>query len=282
MKSRSEALRSRSEAKAASTRVDAKASAEERTLPLTVPPGSKVRCEACAAISEAAKCETRADGTAECPECGGPVLLVDPASAPPPESAKREAVAEKPARKEPKDPHRKYCGECGSEWTFTDAGLPFINCGHTNAERIEDPRKAKKYGPPAGIGYRVDVEVERRNKVDAEMRAKEETKVEPARVGGDAYMGVPIPSLKVGAEPAPKQGTRLSLVWGESRMPYDQFNGIKVGGHMLTLDLSEDAATREKVIAKAIEQLEEIADRLFDRQKAWYDRKLRLLADSEK
>ena len=278
MKSRSEALRSRSEAKA-------KPSAEERTLPLTVPPGAKVRCEACAAISEAEKCATRADGTAECPECGGPVLLVDPASAPPPASAERKAVAEKPARKEPKDPHRKYCGECGSEWTFTDAGLPFINCGHTNAERIEDPRKAKKYGPPAGIGYRVDVEVERRNKADADAAASSAPKAE-----GPKVMGVPIPTIGVkvatdpldASAPAPKSGTRMTILWGEARMPYDQFNGIKVGGHMVTFDVPEGEAEAERAIAQAVGKLEEIADVLFERQKAWYDRKLRLLADNEK
>jgi hypothetical protein len=70
---------------------------------------------------------------------------------------------------------------------------------------------------------------------------------------------------------------RVSLRWGEARMPVDRFNHFSVGGHIITADLApgEDAVEAAERIAA---DLERIADVLFDRQRRWYLQKLGILA----
>ena len=101
-----------------------------------------VQCGACHYFfTPDADTPRRVDGTPECPKCGMPVQ-VDPGEAP--VKARPRTVAG------PKDPHRKYCGECASEWPVVDGNFA-INCGHTKAERVAHPDEAKANKPPAGL-----------------------------------------------------------------------------------------------------------------------------------
>jgi len=76
-------------------------------------------------------------------------------------------------------------------------------------------------------------------------------------------------------------GNRLSIPWGEARMPIDQWNNFKCGGHIITVEVPE-GADRMVVAEKIIDDLEQIAERLFRRQKAWYEKKLGILTGESK
>jgi hypothetical protein len=275
MKTRAEVLRERKAAKeaAASTRVDAKPTAAERTVPLPAAvPGAIAKCGECGAEAEAEKCTVRADGFAECPECGAPVKLSPP---------KRD-----PAR-ELKDPHKKWCGQCGSEWPIVENqnGQRFhINCGHMTAERVDDPRKAKKFDPPAGLQTVAQKEVERRNAEDAKAASGKSEEPKPAKPARAAEKGFTPPAAAAdprpaafGPGPVTVSGNRLSIPWGESRMPVDAYNNFKCGGHIITVEIPE-GADRVAVAREIIQDLQQIAELLFRQQKAWYAEKLASLS----
>lgn len=249
MKSRSEVMRTRGQAKS-----EPKPSAEARTEPLpAIVPSGWARCDACGATAEASMCAVRNDGFAECPDCGAPMTL-DASAAPP--ATKPEAFA-------PKHPERKWCGECATEVSFTPKGM-FFPCGHDKAERVDDPRKAKKVKPAAGHQTRTEHEIERRRAAGVVVDAKGDTAV-------IAHGAAPSTPASVAV-----QGNRLSVQWGESRMPIDQFNSFKCGGFIATVDLPE-GADRVAEAEKILRDLEQIADKTFQRQREWYAKKLGLL-----
>lgn len=269
MKSRSEVLKQKRAA------AEGKPPAAERTVPLpALVPGMVAHCDECVADFPAEKCTTRADGFAECPACGAPTTLKKPAEG----SPTRVDGPPAPAVAGPKNPEKKYCGTCGSEWSIVN-GQFFINCGHEKAERIADPRKATKYGPPAPLGVRVGMEKERLDAEDAKRAPGSTSAEEAVRTIRENLASNPLPGS--GPGPATLSGNRLSIPWGESRMPVDQWNTFKCGGHIITVEVPA-GADRVEYAEKIIDDLEAIAERLFKRQKAWYEKKLGILGGNTK
>ena len=255
MKTRSEVLREKKQKRA-------KPSAEERTLPLSdFSPGTVVTCGECGEDWVASACTRRSDGRLECGGCGAPVDVSVAETAPEEAPAATDAPV--------------YCGECGAEWTIAN-GVRFTTCKHPKSETVLDPRQAKNFKPPPGIGHRSVIEAERRDAEDAAAAARKGAKDAPASPPAPTA-----PPATAGASTGavgPKTGTRLSIVWGEARFPLDQFNGFKVGGHILSVDVAEGeevAVVAHRVVA----DLERIADELFERERAWYEKKLGLLTD---
>ena len=257
MKSRSEVLKSKKSA-AASTAAP-KQSAEERTVPLPAgKDGMIASCKACGEKSSAEKCATRNDGFTECPACGGVCEIVAPEDAAPAadvspemkkllgEQAEKKAKAEAP----PAGLKQKFCGECSAELTWVKHLATFVfGCGHTKEAHgiVDDPRDAKKPGTaPPGHHVRAAHAIAQR---------EAESPRATALSGG---------------------GTRLFIPWGKARMPVDRFNSFECGGHSMTIDVPE-GADLDEVMEKAFDQLQEVADRLFERQKAWYEKKLGIL-----
>jgi len=203
---------------------------------------------------DAAACTTRADGTLECVHCGGPVEAAAFTAAPKPDAPLPRAAAV--GWVDPPPARSVFCGVCGSKWPLVN-GKVFPNCGHKVSEATDDPRHATAFAPPAGLNTVSEREVERRNAADA-------AKAVPtplANVSGGTGVVV------AGAS------NRLSIAWGESRFPVDAYNYFKVGSHIVTVDVPE--GEDRLAVARAIAaDLERIADELFERQRAWYEKKL--------
>lgn len=261
MRKRSEVIRKRSE-------VDTpKSSAEERTLPIpgTEKPSSIQKCGACGDDFDLKEAKQRTDGKYECSHCGAALDTGGPA--PPPQPDK------KPASTELKDPHRKYCGECASEWPIVDGprGKHFvINCGHTTAIRVAHPDEAKRNAPPAGLQTRsLDVPKPSSDRSD-----------EP-RPGGGSRATMPKDNAKADygfntSPPAPKvviEGNRMSVLWGKSTFPLGMMSNFTVGDVFLSTELPE-GANRVAEAKKIIADLKEIADHAFNVQSKWYLEKL--------
>jgi hypothetical protein len=170
MRKRSEMVKAKSEPKP---------SAAERTKPLFTD-GSLVKCEACGTVIDLKKLTARADGTHECSTCGAPLdidaLPRQPQTEPAREKPKGEETYDhSSSRVDVKMPEQTimratmYCGECATTLSEAlgkdDKPLTFFPCGHTGAEVVDSPSKAKKVKPAAGSqmmperdGLRVHVE----------------------------------------------------------------------------------------------------------------------------
>ncbi len=189
------------------------------------------------------------DGRYECTECGMPQMGVQTHLDVPP----RKREAEKSEKKDTtlvstkaKVEHPKaFCGECGAEWPWVDLadedGKYIQNCGHPNAKAVSDPKKAKKYDPPAGHP---------RPPVEQVMQS--------------------------GPLTASVSGNRLSMTWGESQFSIDQHNRFKVGQVVLTVEFGPKQDIHE-VGEQMLQDLEVIADLAFDHQAGWYRKKLKKL-----
>jgi hypothetical protein len=234
--------------------------AAERTEPLPGVRATHTVCDGCRETINLRGLEER-NGTVECPSCGMAICLsgatpaaedFDPAKAEDIKAilASPPSTPPAPSAGYPVMKPKWYCGICGSEW-YVVGDSPFVNCGHALADKVDDPRKAKSYGPPAGMQTKSDVEIARRDAADA-------------KVAG----------LPAGATVS---GNRLSIPWGEARCPIDNFNAFKCGGFIASVDLTP-GEDRVETAKKILDDLEEIADLAFERQKAWYLKKLSMLA----
>lgn len=263
MKSRSEVLKSRSQVV-----VEKKTTAAERTKPMfddaTTAPTS-VKCDACEETSKISDLEKRDDGTYECPHCANPIEVKGlkkgkKEEAPPmrepgddtdviekemEEDRKAKAKEENSKKAKVETRTSEYCGECGSEWPTLD-GKTVINCGHKNALRVDDPRKAKnmRAATPSGVT------------------------VPPA----SPVSMTPNPTAPVLAV----AGRRISLTWGESTFPIAQYSNMKVGNFIMSREVANDEDPVE-VARRMLADLQKIADTAFDTQVAWYKKKLGLL-----
>lgn len=235
MRSRSEAARSKGETKQVSA----------------VSPDAIVKCAACEEDSIVANCTRRTDGALECPSCGAPVVY-----------------GAKVRVEEPRDPERKYCGECGSEWPLVN-GRPHINCGHVRAERIADPRKARNYGPPAGLQTRSDKARDEHDRDDAEIREiRERQAVMPI---------VAAPPVEDRQPQVVIAGNRVSVQWGKSTFPVAPYANFSVGEFYRSTELAE--GDDPVAVARAmLAELRAIADHAFAEQRAWYEEKLETLS----
>lgn len=257
-----------------------KTSAAERTE--SIPdPDIELCCTECKERFKLREASKRDNGVIECTACGMPVKIESRASVELAEAKNPSTRVDGFAKRAPKDPDRRFCAECGSEWLFGDDGLPIINCGHVKSERIADPRKARNFAPPAGLQTRAEAVFERLNAEDMKRLAAAPS----ADLGCDdrGDRGDPTALEKFGraaTAPGPASGNRLSIPWGKARFPYvypdgtrDKFNAIEVGGHILTIELAPGANAVD-VAREMISDLEKIADVLYERQRAWYDKKL--------
>lgn len=253
MKKRSEvaAMKKRSEVVS-----EKKTSAEERTVPLPGV-GGVYECEACEAKIPAEKIIHNGDKL-ECPECGAKI-----------EGAlSSDALSTSAGKDEDKfvDPHpeRKWCGECATELTILTSGpMKGINfpCGHGNAERVDDPRKAKRVSPAAGLQTRTRVEVEKRNEED-----KTSAKKDTGRDTSALNVSPPTPMVSV-------EGDRISVMWGKSTFPLAMMSNFSVGEFFVSKILPP-GADRVQAAREILSDIEKIADEAFARQRSWYEKKL--------
>jgi hypothetical protein len=250
-----------------------KPSAAERTKPMfdeeALAPTS-LKCEACEEVSKVSDLEKRDDGSYECPHCAAPMEVSEakPAKAAkkpaPPverepgddtdiieqemEEERKAAKKVEASKKETKSVETRtgdYCGDCGAEWPAL-LGKTQINCGHTKAVRVDDPRKATRMrdvtasgvtNPPAGPISKVD---------------------HPNQ-----------PQVAI-------SGRRISLTWGEATFPVAQYSSMKVGNMIMSREVSEGEDPVD-VARRMLADLQKIADVAFDTQFAWYRKKLGLI-----
>ena len=253
MKSRSEVLKNRTATKSP---------AAERTVPL--PFAHKLTCDACEHEFETKNVTQREDGTIECPECGNPMATaqwpgefpkIKKDKTPPPDSDSDVIVSSRldtTSNAQPSKLHHPdmYCGDCGAKWTWEKFvginGGYAINCGHITAIQVDDPRKAKKLNPPAG-------------------HPRPDPPKDPLE--SRAPFGTPAVTLT---------GNRLSITWGECRFPVDQFNSLKVGQIIMTVEHAPDD-DRVEVARRMLSDMQKIQDLAFDVQSTWYKNKLKTM-----
>lgn len=267
MKKRSEVAAMKKRSEAASS---PKPSAEERTVPLPIE--GSMHCDACDE-DVSTKDVIRNGDKVECPNCGADIeSLATP--------TKMSTPAGKPEDKFV-DPHpdRKWCGDCGTELTIIESGaMKGINfpCGHGAAERVDDPRKAKRVSPAAGLQTRTHIEVDKRN-------AEDKARNDEPRPGGGSRATVP-GTKDSGREtghlnaspPAPTvtiEGDRISVVWGKSQFPLAMMSNFTVGDFFVSKVLPP-GTDRVQAAREILADIEKIADEAFDRQRSWYEKKL--------
>lgn len=239
--------------------------AEERTAPLFVDENGGVACPICAAPIALSKVTMRADGTPECPACGAPL----PKELGGPGRTLADVSVSDPAPKaKPVMLPKIYCNECGTEWPRVQ-GRPFPNCGHADGF-VDDPGKARHYNPPAGHP-RLEL-VSRSCRAPSSLQSHDDAHVDPGqRAAPDAAPAsreVPGGSVVLRREPQ-----RLVAEWGKTNFMIQQYSSMGVGPFSLSADVP-DGADAKKVGEALLDDLEKLADEAFERQLAWYLRKL--------
>ena len=256
-------MKSRSEVMAA------KKSAAERTVPLPLDkPESKteskaksvpddepdddamVECEACESKLDLRALEKREDGQYECSECAAPIKVGAKAKT---NGAKAKESAEEPKKQAVNQARSgNFCGTCGAEWPLLD-GQIHINCGHTKALRIDDPRKATMMKGVTASG------------------AANAPATSPTAHVPPPYAEQPTVILT---------GNRISIGWGKSSFPYGEItNGPKyanfeVPTQIVTVELPLNT-DRVEAARAILADLQKIADLAFDTQYKWYVARLR-------
>lgn len=243
--------------------------AVERTAPLFTDAAgdSQVKCPACDDVNPLEKWTLRSDKkTRECPSCGAPLeaLVAVGAADPAPDpdevvvdeegdartraemNEKHDLPGPRPADVQTKGkagpPRKTYCGECAAEWAVVD-GHPWMNCGHAGAEGVDDPRKAKRWNPPAGIGTPRTPNIPQT-----------------------------APVFPAGAE-ITFTGPKLHVSWGEARFPIDAYNNFKVGPFSITATLHPDERITETA-SRMLAELRAIAELAFAAERKWYEEHL--------
>lgn len=263
MKKRSEIVKKRSEVSA-----PAKAS-------------GSVTCGACEATIERSAIKTyRDDGTGECPECGDALVVSDAKHDIPSKALAVDSDRDDTKRDGPLNPERKWCGTCGSEWPIVH-GQFMINCGHMHASRVDDPRKATNFGPPAPLNVRVEHERAKRDAED-ERNAKSDfgktmhdANEHAKEHGSGAKKDSRDLSTLNATSPAPKitiEGNRLSVEWGKSTFPVGMMMNFTVGGFFASVE--HEPGERLKAFRQILGDFEKMANEAFAKQSAWYQEKL--------
>lgn len=285
MKKRSE-IKKRSEVTNATTTKATVPSASERTIEMFDAETRKrgvVHCTGCDEDIEITRIENYrpSDKTAECPECGCSIsaaqmndadrVVID-------ENGDDVLESEAMARDEIEYSEAAvFCAECGSEWP-TVKGKPWPNCGHKN-DGVDDPRKARKLAPPAGLQTRTQAAVDRRDAEDAKR------KDEP-RPGGGSRATMPVDvqkeaSTKSASPLAPTmtvervnaEQMKLSIEWGKSTFPVAPYQNFTVGSFFVSRTVPHDASVLDEG-RKILEELRQLADDAFESQADWYAEKL--------
>lgn len=265
-------MKKRSEVTALKKRSEVKSSAAERTVPLPKidETSGSVHCDACDEDVEVAKLIIAEGKEPECPNCGASIeSLATPTKLSTDQGEPEDKLAPTKSINEQvfvdKHPDRKWCGECGTELTIiakgSMAGVTFP-CGHGAAERIDDPRKAKRVSPAASLQTRTYHEIDKRN-TDDKVRARTDEK---GRDNGNDITSPGAPSITI-------EGDRISVVWGKSQFPLAMMSNFTVGDFFVSKQL-EPGADRVKAAREILADIEKIADEAFDRQRAWYEKKL--------
>lgn len=248
MKSRSEVLAEKKKSAAERTvpMFDKKSEEKPKTNGTASSSGDMVRCEACEEEMSLAKLDKRDDGQYECMHCAAPIKVGKS------ETKKAESKTE---TKKPKLDTKSgsFCGDCGAEWLVEDDGSFVINCGHTKALRVDDPRKATKMKGATASGV--------------PNIPPHDVKTEKPPIG-------PLPSVSI-------QGNRISIGWGKCTFPVGEARGMKYANmeipqQIITVELPE-GSDRVKAARDILAELQKIADVAFDTQFKWFCDKLKLL-----
>lgn len=226
-----------------------KTSAAERTLPI---PGTELLCTECTQPIDLTQATERADGTRECPMCGAPVPAgMDAGHTPPPASIPVRAAATTSSSSAAPARTKSYCPECGTEWPLVN-GSPFRNCGH-KGEPIDDPAKAKSYGPPAG-----------HPRIDLPPQTRAGTNSSPPE------MPTPAPTFTL-------TGKLLRVDLGKMVFRLADYGvNLTVGPFSATVEVENGDITGTG--AKVLKDLRALADTAFAEQLAWYCSRLGIIA----
>lgn len=235
---------------------ESKTSASERTLEI---PGteSKAYCSECDEVYNTQLLAKREDHLYECPSCAMPMKE---GNRPKASSEKVEKNKETSPPKSNGTPAPKsfsaiarsgaFCGDCGAEWPLLDGKL-HINCGHTKALRVDDPRKASAMKQVTASGV-----------------------VNPPEGPPTQYAMPPNVSFSM-------DGNRMIANWGKVIFPagellgISKFNNMEVGP--FSLSATYEPSTQVQVFDRMLADLQKMADKSFDVQLVWFKQKLGLI-----
>ena len=276
-------------------------SAVERTSPLPIEAGERT-CEACEVTFDASSGTRRADGSLECPECGAPegsgsasgtkpvpTPTQTPKTRPGASSAPETTIPPQPVTVETTKGNRvelprAYCEDCGAEWPRLADGKPFPNCGHANGF-THDPKKAKKYAPPAGHAQLTPKQLDEASaRAPKENFSKTQVQLNPKVDTSRPPTNPPTIVNNMSASPDVRvQGNRIHVSWGKASFPVipGQFGSFNTPDLDVWLELAP-GANMVDVALGILPELQRVADEAFKRQLRWYLEKLDLIADATK
>lgn len=252
MKTRAEMMQEKKDAEAKKA---SKTSAAERTIPILGTEVS-VKCPACDETVTLKGLASRADGKFECPECAAPIESGV-------KSTKVEKPAEKPAEEKPTKAEEttsgarsaNFCGKCGAEWPLIN-GKVSINCGHTRALRVDDPRKAENMKSVTSSGV-----------------------ASPPAEPPSRYLAPTSPAPTTTVDHDTK---RVFASWGKMSFPVGEalgigkYNNMEIGPFSLSEPFSE-GVNLDELVRRMSADMQKMADEAFDTQLVWFKEKLGLL-----
>ena len=277
-------------------KAEAEAAAAKETPKITVTSSALV-CKSCSAQLDGAaveKATRRADGTLECPECGGPLAGADASPAPIPEP-KKSAADRPPKATLPLPPC--FCITCGAEWLRVDE-MPMPNCGHTDGF-VHDRSQVKNLKPPAGHPI-VSEEEKAAHAAKKGLVVADVRDLPPGAKlvgyggggGGSSYtVGAggassadppPFNPKRPPEQPVPppslvRVGNMLFAAWGKMTFRVGDFGqNISIGPFEISVEIAPDA---DVIIAGArlTQQMRQLADTAFAEQLAWYMQKVGII-----
>lgn len=143
-----------------------------------------------------------------------------------------------------------FCGKCGAEWPLMN-GKYIQNCGHGDALRVDDPRKATNVKASTASGV-------------TQMPS------EPP-----SSHTIP-PNVKMTVE-----GNRITMAWGKVIFPVGEAQGVSKFSNMdigpFSISETFEPSTFIETVRRMLANLQQIADMTFDTQFVWYKEKLGLL-----
>lgn len=239
-----------------------KDSAADRTLPIPGTEG-KVHCGTCNTTSDLKDCSKRPSGELECPTCAAPIKPSDlpKGMAKAIDQGVQTSVTSDPPRKLTNDERppkatqplpKMYCNICGAHWERVD-GTPFPNCGHDDG-MVDDPRKAKKWNPPAG-------------------HPRPDASILPPLVSPPLHPLSNAPASR-------SDDVHLRVEWGKAVFNMGDYTSLTVGPASISTNIPAEDVVQNPLLMKEIgkmltQQLRDIADDMYREQMAWFEKKLK-------
>lgn len=262
MKSRAQALEER--------RKKAEADAKKGIAPSAPGEAMTLKCPACEeVVTIAANAPTLANGSVECPECGGALDPKKTATTSEPDPIPEAEAKDAKREERPKgaaEPPPAYCNQCGAAWPRVD-GRPFPNCGHSDGF-VYDRSEAKELKPPAGHPRPTAAEEAAHN--EAKAKRTHEAVVGAMRDPAPAFDPKKRPEQPVPPPSLVRVGNMLFAAWGKMTFKVGDYGqNISVGPFEISSELAPGADVLVEG-ARLTQQMRQLADLAFAEQLTWY------------